>query len=106
LQPCITTFEVTMFKCRKSKQVLFLEAGKDFMDALCRILVLPGQEEISCASQTYSPRMLFRVEYWSAIPGVPRRTTTFVTLALLFYFFAAVSVRKLWFLPIAQRKSL
>ncbi|KAG0504257.1 hypothetical protein KC19_12G036700 [Ceratodon purpureus] len=41
LQRCTTTFKVTLFRSRKTKQVMFLEAGKDFVDTLFNFLVLP-----------------------------------------------------------------
>ncbi|KAG0600348.1 hypothetical protein M758_11G026500 [Ceratodon purpureus] len=36
-----STFKVSVLRCRKTSRVLFLEAGKDFVDTLFSFLVLP-----------------------------------------------------------------
>ncbi|KAG0556132.1 hypothetical protein KC19_11G028600 [Ceratodon purpureus] len=36
-----TTFKVSVLRCRKTSRVLFLEAGKDFVDTLFSFLLLP-----------------------------------------------------------------
>jgi hypothetical protein len=43
LQLCTTTFKVTLFQSRMNRQgrVLYLEAGKDFVDTIFSFLVLP-----------------------------------------------------------------
>jgi hypothetical protein len=41
LKRCPTTFKVTVFRKGKTKQVLFLEARKDFVDTLLSFLLLP-----------------------------------------------------------------
>ena len=35
------TFKVSVLRCRKTGRVLFLEAGKDFVDTLFSFLLLP-----------------------------------------------------------------
>ncbi|KAG0598009.1 hypothetical protein M758_12G037300 [Ceratodon purpureus] len=51
LQRCTTTFKVTLFRSRKTKQVMFLEAGKDFVDTLFSFLILPMGTIIHILSQ-------------------------------------------------------
>ena len=41
LKRCPITFKVTVFRNGKTKQVLFLEARKDFVDTLLSFLLLP-----------------------------------------------------------------
>jgi hypothetical protein len=58
LQSCKITFQVTMFRHGMTKQVLFLEAGKDFVDTLFSFLLLPVGTILQVLSQgrIHAPR--------------------------------------------------
>jgi hypothetical protein len=49
------TFKVSVLRCKKTGRVLFLEAGKDFVDTLLSFLLLPIGTIIHMLSDTGSP---------------------------------------------------